>query len=111
MTTQIAAHQIHCDDEIAVTLTLDIEASGRPGDWTITSGLLTEIAVWLTDQAEEPSSVCVDRTAWLAKFLTAHAGDLQAIEEALDEQYDSDHEDDAVYASASWREAVALGVD
>lgn len=30
MTTQIFAHQIHSDHEIAVTLAMDIEAEGSP---------------------------------------------------------------------------------
>ena len=49
--------------------------------------VLIETAVWLDcNQAEEPQSVCLDRTAWLLGFLKHHPGELDRIEVALAEQ-------------------------
>ncbi len=113
MATELSGYRIELDQEIAVTLTFDIEATGNPDDgFTITRATMLEMAVWLdSDQAEEPQVLCLDKARWLEKFLATHDGEQRKLDESLAEQWESDHTDDDVYANPSWRQAVAAGVD
>lgn len=113
MTTSLSCWQIEHDQEISVTMTFDIDAEGNLDDgFEITRATLVELAVWLDcDQAEPAQDLCIDKTAWLNRFLEQHPGERSRLVEALAVQYDRDHADDDIYASASWREAVLLGVD
>lgn len=110
--TSIAGYELHLDQNVAVTLTLDIEARPASDEWDITSAIVTELAVWLDDdQAEEPQLLCVDKTAWLRRLLAVDDVVRRQIEERLDEQWSRDREDDLELRSESMERARKMGVE